>query len=62
MDSSDVELDFAELFGIAVMDVELVFDFLELILLALFALCVLDFVLSALFIDRRGRCNNCAYD
>ena len=46
VDACDVELDVAELFRVAVVDVELLFDFFELILLALFTLSGLDVILA----------------
>ena len=46
MDASDVDLDVAEFFRVAVVDVELLFDFFELILLALFTLSGLDVILA----------------
>lgn len=46
VDACDVDLDVAELFRIAVVDVELLFDFFELILLALFTLSGLDVILA----------------
>lgn len=55
VDSCDVELDVAKLFRVAVVDVELLFDFFELVLLALFALCGLDVVLARFLVHSRLR-------
>ena len=53
VNACDVDLDVAELFRIAVVDVELLFDFFELILLALFALGRLDVVLARFLVHCR---------